>query len=369
MKNDYKGIYLDPKTNKYYVSTTFTSADKIKKQYVKRGFDTQDDALIWKIKKAQEVENTYLENIKPKEIASTSDLIERYSLYSAKHKKQSTIYNNKRVLTNILKDYNISKMKIDDFEKLHSEIVESVNNPNTVNSYFSKLLTFLDYLTTIDAFDIRLYSKIKHLFVPLKKAEYKQTYLTMDQLKTFLNAFEEPLFQIITKLLFFCGFRKGELYALRYCDIDPDGYATIDKQLLPKIYANTKDNNIQHNTKTNVDKSVLIPSWLYQELLDYQNENNIPDDYLICSNSDNKSIFYKYESRFVKAREMSGLDIRIHGLRHSMTTYMLDNGFDLEYVAKRLGHKTTSTTLNTYKHLTESKRQLNDNKVNLIKFE
>ncbi|WP_125711739.1 tyrosine-type recombinase/integrase [Companilactobacillus kedongensis] len=46
--------------------------------------------------------------------------------------------------------------------------------------------------------------------------------------------------------------------------------------------------------------------------------------------------------------------INFHGIRHTHISYLLDQGFNLKYVSRRVGHKTTATTLKYYTHMFDS---------------
>ena len=76
------------------------------------------------------------------------------------------------------------------------------------------------------------------------------------------------------------------------------------------------------------------------------------------------------DREFKKAIKESGVDpIRIHDLRHSHASYLLNNGANILAVSKRLGHATVTQTLETYAHLmqdTEEKMiEIIENKSNL----
>ena len=43
--------------------------------------------------------------------------------------------------------------------------------------------------------------------------------------------------------------------------------------------------------------------------------------------------------------------IRIHDLRHSHASMLIELGFTAKEIAERLGHENIETTLNTYSHL------------------
>ena len=48
--------------------------------------------------------------------------------------------------------------------------------------------------------------------------------------------------------------------------------------------------------------------------------------------------------------------IRLHDLRHSHASLLIDLGFSPLAIADRLGHEKVETTLNTYSHLFPHKR-------------
>ena len=61
---------------------------------------------------------------------------------------------------------------------------------------------------------------------------------------------------------------------------------------------------------------------------------------------------------FYRIRKQSGLNFRIHDLRHTFATRCLESGITTKTVAKWLGHKHTATTDEIYSHLlTEFERQ------------
>ena len=60
----------------------------------------------------------------------------------------------------------------------------------------------------------------------------------------------------------------------------------------------------------------------------------------------------KLDVVFKKAITASGVTpIRIHDLRHSHASFLLNNGANILAVSKRLGHATITQTLETYAHL------------------
>ena len=56
--------------------------------------------------------------------------------------------------------------------------------------------------------------------------------------------------------------------------------------------------------------------------------------------------------------KLSGVKkIRIHDLRHSHASLLIELGFTPKEIAERLGHENIETTLNTYSHLYPNKQE------------
>lgn len=65
--------------------------------------------------------------------------------------------------------------------------------------------------------------------------------------------------------------------------------------------------------------------------------------------------FFHYEMD--RGCKKSGVKrIRLHGLRHSPASLLIELGFTPLIIAERLGHEKIETTLNTYSHLYSNKQ-------------
>ena len=97
-----------------------------------------------------------------------------------------------------------------------------------------------------------------------------------------------------------------------------------------------------------------MPDFLYDDLQKY-----ISSIYGIQSGD---RVFYFTKSalehdikRYAKA---AGLDeIRLHDLRHSHASVLIEMGFSPLEISERLGHESVKTTLDTYSHLYPDKDQ------------
>lgn len=63
------------------------------------------------------------------------------------------------------------------------------------------------------------------------------------------------------------------------------------------------------------------------------------------------------EHEMIRGVELSGVKkIRLHDLRHSHASLLVEMGFTPLAIAERLGHEKIETTLNTYSHLYPNKQ-------------
>ena len=145
--------------------------------------------------------------------------------------------------------------------------------------------------------------------------------------------------------------REGEMLALTAKDINlTEKYIDINK-----TFSRYKGEDIITTPKTRKSKrKVPIPEFLCTELKEYMDARYMlrPEDRLIPYT---KSYLGHEMARGTKA---SGVKkIRIHDLRHSHASLLINQGYDALVIANRLGHEKVSTTLNTYSHLFPHKQE------------
>lgn len=177
---------------------------------------------------------------------------------------------------------------------------------------------------------------------------------TRDQFEHFLQFEKRPGYHAAFNTLFYTGMRSGELLALTPKDIDKD------KPLIHinKNFAIVQGKEMILTPKTPKSKrDVMIHHQLHQELLDYIGGMYLePDD----------RIFYFTKSGlracFQRMAKKAGLEvIRLHDLRHSHASMLIEMGVPIMQISERLGHENVQTTWNTYAHLYPGKdRQISE---------
>ena len=101
-------------------------------------------------------------------------------------------------------------------------------------------------------------------------------------------------------------------------------------------------------------RSITIPQFLVIDLQDYVNSmyGVEKEDRLFPITK------YYLEHEMQRGIKQSGVKrIRIHDIRHSHASMLVELGFSPLEIANRLGHEKIETTLNTYSHLYPNKQE------------
>ena len=179
----------------------------------------------------------------------------------------------------------------------------------------------------------------------------EKEFWTKQEFKQFLVTVEDkPETKMAFLLLYWTGMRIGELLALTYNDID------LEKRTISvnKSYQRIEGRDIITPPKTPKSKRIItIPPFLTEELKEY-----ISHLYGIMADERMFRFTKSYmEHEIIRGIKASGVKrIRLHDIRHSHASLLVEMGFTPLAIAERLGHEKIETTLNTYSHLYPNKQ-------------
>lgn len=190
---------------------------------------------------------------------------------------------------------------------------------------------------------------------------------TTNDFKDFIDCVDEPIYEAFFKMLFWCGLRQGEALALLKSDIDfIKGTVNINKSYdvynkivnTPKTYNSYRVISLPNDVLRALDRLMLE----YQQIDGY-NENIILFGF-------NKHLHpTTIKRKQVSACMLSKVKvIRIHDMRHSHVSTLINNGFSPFEIAKRLGHSVDMVN-NVYGHLFPEKDKLMVDRLNQIQEE
>ncbi len=342
--------YYDEKTKSWYCKFYYTDYTGTRKQKKKRGFKLQRNAKEW--------ERNFLET----QQADLSMTFENFVwIYNEDMKHRL------REHTFVQKQYVINKKLLPFFGKLPVSQI----TPAHVRKWQNGLIAYRDengkpysetYLKTINNqltailnYAVRYYNLKEN---PCRKAGSigkshadEMQFWTTEEFKQFLEKVsDKPQAKAGFLTLYYTGLRIGELLALEYADIDFEG-CTLN---ISKSYQHIGGRDVVTPPKTPKSiRTVSIPEFLRDELKAYTGRLyglHKHDRIFPCTKS-----FFEHEMvRGTRDGEVKR--IRLHDIRHSHASLLIELGFSPLAIADRLGHEKVETTLNTYSHLFPHKR-------------
>jgi integrase len=184
--------------------------------------------------------------------------------------------------------------------------------------------------------------------------------LTEEEMFRFLRDAESGRWGPFFRIALATGARRGELLALRWSDVTPDGSSVLISRAF--IETSAKEARIvEKGTKTNRARRIPLGS-LGTEGLRAQRAMQAADKLQLgAAFHDSDHIFqapiggplapYKATDAFRTIRNRLKMKATLHDLRHTAATWMLSSGIDIRSVAQVLGHTQASTTLSVYSHV------------------
>ena len=183
------------------------------------------------------------------------------------------------------------------------------------------------------------------------REEHKEMlFWTKEEYKKFsFEMMDKPVSFYAFEMLYWCGIREGELLALTPADFN------FDKETVTinKSYQRLKGQDVITSLKTKKsNRTIKMPKFLCEEMKEYLGMlYGLKKKDRIFTVT--KSYLHHEMDRGAKAAGVKR--IRIHDLRHSHISLLIDMGFSAVAIADRVGHESIDITYQ-YAHLFPSKQ-------------
>ena len=173
---------------------------------------------------------------------------------------------------------------------------------------------------------------------------------TLEEYKEFISHIDKPQYKIAFETLYQTGMRIGELKALTLNDID----FSIPQIKVTKTFHKRNGKIYITEPKTFSSKrNITISRKLANEILEFTSHYyDFKEDEFIFKLAEQT---YLRELKKV-CEEYNIKPIRLHDLRHSHASFLINRGKNILMVAERLGHSSVKETLDTYSHLYPSQQ-------------
>ena len=322
----------------------YTDWKGTRRQTQKRGFATKHEALAWEreqlLQAAADLDMTF------------GSFVDSYTADLKNRLKENTWHTKEHIIRTKILPYfenrKISEIKPKDIIAWQNELLGSRDkNGNPYSPVYLK--TVHNQLSAIFNHAKKFYglhdnpaAKVGNMG---KEKTREMLFWTREEYTKFADAImDKPLSYYAFELLYWCGLREGELLALTPSDFD------FEKQTvsITKSYQRINKRDIITDPKTPKSNRVIkMPDFLAEEMQDFLKMLYCvqPNDRLF---EITKSYLYNEMKRGAKAAGVK--KIRIHDLRHSHISLLIEMGFSAVAIADRVGHESIDITYR-YAHL------------------
>lgn len=336
-------VYKDEKTGTWYAKFYYTDWIGERKQKMKRGFKLQRDAKAW--------ERSFLEKQQGDPDMTFRSLYELYLEDITQHLKKSTVDSRKRRCERHLLPYfenrPISQIKPADVRKWQGSILAKGFKPTYQKTLNEQLSMIFNY--AVKYYGLRSNPCSITGMIGKSKAG-RMDFWTQEEFKQFIAYVPDQLSNLAFQMLFYTGIRSGELLALLPSDIDLEsGTVTITK-----TFSREQGEDVITSPKTeNSIRSVILPPSLVEQLRTYIDRIYDIDAW------GRLFPFTRSKLRIAMDKGCSGSGvkhIRLHDLRHSHVSLLIEMGFQPLLIAERIGD-TVEMVNDIYGHLYPNKHR------------
>ena len=343
-------VYKDEKTNTWMVYYRVTDWKGDRKQSTKRGFPTKREALAW--------EREFLNKTQADLSMTFASFIETYTVDMKNRIKENTWHTKEHIIRTKILPY-FGKRKISDIQP--RDIIawqnEMINRCDKNGKKYSPvyLKTLHNQLSAIFNHAVKFYGLKENPAAKVgnmgKARSREMLFWTQEEYQKFAFAvMDKPVSYYAFEMLYWCGIREGELLALTPADFDFEK-GTVK---ISKTYQRIKGEDMITSPKTKKsNRTVQMPDFLCTEMQEFFNMQyglkrkdrifNITKSYL--------------HHEMDRGSKVAGVKrIRIHDLRHSHISLLIDMGFSAVAIADRVGHESIEITYR-YAHLFPSKQK------------
>ena len=343
-------IYKDEKKGTWYVMTRYTDWQGVRKQKCKRGFSTKREAQNWERQfSMQSSGNTDM---------TFEAFLELYENDMRQRLKESTWDTKKNIIdTKIFpyfRDKRMNEITTKDVIAWQNEMLAYRNekqepySPVYLKTLHNQLSAILNH--AVRFYDLRCNPAAKAGNMGSEKHKEMLIWTTEEYKKFVEVVMDKPLLYYAFEILYWGGLREGEMLALTPSDLDFEkGTIRVNK-----TYKRRNRQDVVTTPKTDKSNRIIsMPGFLAEELQDcLKMLYGIKKTDRIFSGI---SVHRLYSEMKRGAKEAGVKRIRIHDLRHSHASLLINLGFSAVAIADRMGHENVEVTY-MYAHLFPSKQ-------------
>lgn len=181
-----------------------------------------------------------------------------------------------------------------------------------------------------------------------------QARVNRDEISRLLKA-APPRYRTLLATAIFTGLRQGELFGLRWRDID------FGNEVIHVRGALDRRQRTRHRRPKHAVRDVVLMPALAHALREHRKDSrfNDPDDYVFTTRAGTPLHWANLAPRALKpALKKANLrSLRWHDLRHTFASLLIAGGANITFVSHQLGHSSSQIILSVYAHPLDREEQ------------
>ena len=341
--------FKDKKNGSWYVQFRYTDWRGERQQKLKRGFATKKEAQAWErefLMQKQADINMSFENFVALYEKDVKPKLKLNTWLSKEHIIRTKIlpYFKKRKLSEI------TARDVIDWQneiRQHTKSSGESYSPDYLKNVHTQLSCIFNHAIKYYGLQINPAAKAGNMGSEQPK---EMLFWTKEEYLKFIDAMmDKPMLYYAFEILYWCGIREGELLALTPSSFDLDGGTLSITESYQRIHG--KDVITTPKTPKSV-RAIAMPEFLIAEVrehLEFAGPFEKRERILKLTKS------YLYHEMERGCRSAGVKRIRVHDLRHSHVSLLIELGYPPLAIADRMGHETIDITYR-YAHLFPDKQ-------------
>ena len=343
-------VHKDKARGTWYYCRRVVGLDGKIHQQKRRGYKTKKEAQIAEMSNDESPSNL------------TIGLLSNYYYeYQKSRVKASTLYWKTKMYSKYIKpvfeNRDVNSITPHQIKEWQDQVANKVSiyQTNNVTTEFSKMYEFGRDFYNVKNNPIKRVGTIKDSSIK----EIKINVWSKEEFNAFITHTHTP-YKELFYLFYYTGCRIGEALALTWEDIDFENKTLRINKTISLNNTITPPKTIKSN------RIIAITSILIEILKNYKEEISKSKikakktDFIFGIGTPLAKTTIRRE-KDIACKEAGVKQIRIHDFRHTHASQLIELGLDPLYIRDRLGHEDISTTLNTYSHLLEKRKEQQNN--------
>ncbi len=337
-------VYKDDKTNTWYVKRRYKDRSGTTKNLTKRGFALKREAVEW--------ENNFLQRQSGELSMTFATFYQVYKEDMGGRLKEITWVSKARTIEQFLLPY-FGEMRMQDITS--ADVIRWQNSLISAKNVHGKPFAATYLKTMSKQLNAIFNHAVKHYKLDENPAHAagsigsnntsEMQVWTREEYRRFSEAIKDrPVSYHCFEMLYWCGIREGELLALTPADFDFDKKEVS----INKTFHRIKGRDVITPPKTEQSiRKIAMPDFLCREMREF-----IALQYGIQPTDRLFTVSVSYLLREIeRGAQAAGIKrIRVHDMRHSHVSLLIDMGYSAVAIAKRVGHRSIDITFR-YAHL------------------